>query len=173
MSTKIKETVGKIGSLALVIMWMILVFCYSNQPGNDSSDTSKNVTTKVINILTTNTNIKYEDKIEIINKIDPIIRKMAHYSVYMLGGIILMNYINSAYKTSENKKVLISILIGMCYAAADEFHQLFIEGRSGRIVDIYIDTLGVITGVSIFLLLSKIRINLKRTNKGEINEKGI
>lgn len=171
-----KETVGKIGNLTLMIVWMIIVFCYSNQPGDNSSDTSKNVTAKVINILTTNTNIKYEDKIEIINKVDPIIRKMAHYSVYMVGGIIVMNYVNAECKKSENKKVLISILIGMCYAGTDEFHQLFIEGRSGRIVDIYIDTLGVITGVSIFLLLSKIRSNLIRknnSNKGDMNEKGI
>lgn len=144
-----------------------MVFCFSNQPGKKSSDTSKGVTAKVVNILTTNMNVEETDKTEIINKVDPIVRKMAHYTVYMVGGILIMNYINSSYKISENKRILLSIIIGMCYAGTDEFHQLFISGRTGRIVDVYIDTLGVTTGVSIFLLLNKIKNNLirRRINK--------
>lgn len=166
------ETVRKMGYLLPVIIWMMVVFCFSNQPGENSSDISKGVTAKIVNILTTNTNLIDEDKIEIISKVDPIIRKMAHYTIYMVGGILIANYINASYKLSSNKKVLLSILIGMCYAGTDEFHQTFIYGREGRIVDVYIDTLGVITGVSIFLLVNKIKNNLIKI-KGEKNEKGI
>lgn len=166
------ETVRKMGYLLPVIIWMMVVFYFSNQPGEDSSDISKGVTAKIVNILTTNTNLIDEDKIEIISKVDPIVRKMAHYTIYMVGGILITNYINASYKLGSNKKILLSILIGMCYAGTDEFHQTFIYGREGRIVDVYIDTLGVITGVSIFLLVNKIKNNLIKI-KGEINEKGI
>ena len=39
---------------------------------------------------------------------------------------------------------------------ADEIHQLFISGRSGEIRDVCIDSLGVITGIIILLIIFKI-----------------
>ena len=35
----------------------------------------------------------------------------------------------------------------------DEIHQLFVPGRSGEIRDVCIDSLGVITGIIIFLII--------------------
>ena len=49
-----------------------------------------------------------------------------------------------------------AILLGMLYAISDEIHQGFSPGRSPRIADVYIDTLGVILGTLLILLVIKI-----------------
>ena len=62
----------------------------------------------------------------------------------------------STYKIKENWRMILSILLGMIYAVSDEIHQSFTPGRSPRIADVYIDTLGVILGVLLILLGIKI-----------------
>lgn len=49
-----------------------------------------------------------------------------------------------------------SLIIGVTYAASDEMHQLFVPGRSGKLADILIDSLGIITGIIFFLLIIKV-----------------
>ena len=56
----------------------------------------------------------------------------------------------------KEHKIIISISIGGVYAIIDEIHQYFIPGRSSMITDVGIDTLGVITGVIIYLCALKI-----------------
>ena len=52
--------------------------------------------------------------------------------------------------------ILISTSIGVLYAISDELHQLMIAGRSGNIKDVIIDSLGILTGIMFFLLVSEI-----------------
>ena len=49
--------------------------------------------------------------------------------------------------------MLISWLCGTLYAMTDEFHQLFVPGRSGEIRDVCLDSAGVLVGVFIGRLL--------------------
>ena len=66
-----------------------------------------------------------------------------------------MNY---AYTTDKKpkEKVIYSILFGAGYAVTDELHQFFVSGRSARIFDVGIDTLGVATGILIYLIIRKV-----------------
>ena len=48
-------------------------------------------------------------------------------------------------------------LIAAGYAATDEFHQLFVPGRSGQISDVLLDSAGALAGVWIMTGLEKIR----------------
>lgn len=139
--------------IILVIIWMVTVFAFSAQEGTESSNTSGSFTMLIINILTGgNSNLLEKTT---INVLEAIIRKLAHYSIYAVGGFLIMN---CAYSTKQNnkKKIIDSILFGGCYACTDELHQFFVEGRSARIFDVGIDTLGVITGVLIYIAISEI-----------------
>ena len=44
----------------------------------------------------------------------------------------------------------------MIYAMLDEIHQAFVPGRGALITDVMLDTLGVITGIFISLLIIKL-----------------
>ena len=48
---------------------------------------------------------------------------------------------------------IISIFLSFLYACSDEVHQLFIVERTGRILDVFIDTLGASTGVFLYYFL--------------------
>ena len=115
--------------LLLVIIWMITVFIFSHQPAEVSSNTSGNTIRFIIEyipILKEFNNIQKEELIEILQ---PIARKLAHLSIYILGGLLLFTYTNS-YNITETKKIAISTLIGIIYAITDEIHQLFIPRKS-------------------------------------------
>lgn len=125
--------------ILLVIIWMVIVFSFSKESGKDSKNTSNNFIKVIFRENITN---------EKIEKITFVIRKMAHFSLYMFGGMciclcVTMNFKNNKYK------YLISYLIGTIYALTDEVHQYFIPGRSCEIQDVIIDSIGILIGVEI------------------------
>ena len=147
-----KKSQIKILKIILIIIWMITVFCFSGQKGTDSGDTSRSFTVVIIQILT-GKKLALDDPF--IEGIQLFIRKLAHFTVYAIGGFLIMNY---AYTTKMVRKnqIICSIGLGGIYAITDEIHQLFVPGRSGNIIDAGIDTLDVITGVLAYLVLRKI-----------------
>ena len=50
----------------------------------------------------------------------------------------------------------------MLYSCTDEFHQLFINGRSGSFRDVLIDTIGILLGTYLYKILV---IKKKKVNK--------
>ena len=79
-----------------------------------------------------------------------------------------MNY---AYTTDKTKKqqTFGSLLFGAFYAATDEVHQYFVPGRSARVFDVGIDTLGVITGIIIFTIIISIIHKIRNVKKNHEN----
>lgn len=113
-----------------MIIWMIFIFIMSNTNGNDSSSQSNffaNIILQFINI----------DK----ETLTFLIRKLAHMSEYAI--LALFTYY-ALIKIAFNKRIIfqITFLISFLYACSDEFHQLFISGRSGQFTDIIIDSTG-------------------------------
>lgn len=133
----------------LIIIWAILVFYLSNQGSDDSSDMSFRFTALFL---------KDEKLIEIA---EPYARKIAHFLEYCYGGL-LFGFLFDTYDWKDRKILVNSALLGMWYAALDEIHQIFVPGRAGRFVDVYLDTLGVLTGTVLALIIIKI---FKKANK--------
>ena len=140
---------------------MITVFMFSGQKGEDSSNTSGSFTELIIRILTGESVDSNSPTMQIF---ETIIRKLAHYTIYTIGGFLIMNYSYTTYKTIK-EKILYSICFGGGYAITDEIHQFFVPDRSARIFDVGIDTLGVITGVMMYVLLRKFLQIIRRKYK--------
>ena len=123
--------------ILLVILWMIVIFCFSNQVSDDS--------TKLSNGLIKSTICKVsKDCDKTINKTFKPVRKCAHFCVYLILGLLVMNCFNI------NKKYIIySLIICLLYSISDEVHQIFVPGRSCELLDIIIDTSGSFLGSSI------------------------
>lgn len=124
----------------LVLAWMIIVFIFSNQPAAVSDEKSRFVI-NVFQFLGLNL-----DSIlgELANF---IVRKVAHFMEYLIFYLLLFNALRESFNF---KKTLFLSLIGVfLYACTDEFHQLFIPGRTGRIRDVIIDTFGGSIGLAI------------------------
>ena len=141
--------------LALIVIWMIIVFMFSRENGQESGNTSKNVTIKIVDIITSYKEITENEKMEIVEKTHPVIRKLAHFTLYTIGGILIINYTDKL-DLNQRKKIIYAITIGGLYATSDEIHQYFVPSRAMQIKDICIDTAGVITGTAIYILLKSI-----------------
>lgn len=82
--------------------------------------------------------------------IEIITRKAAHVLEYAMLYILV--YISSCFLLFKNgekrvaKAVFFSMLFCFAFSISDEFHQLFVAKRSGRILDIFIDTFGIFLG---------------------------
>jgi len=140
-----KKKLYKLISILLCILWMGIVFVLSHEPANDSSETSGNVIRWILKVFEPN-----EDEDVLIKHIEflqPIVRKLAHFTLYMIGGILIYNFV-SIYVIEKSK--ILSSLCGCFYAVTDEIHQLYVAGRSGELRDVAIDTAGVVTGIAIF-----------------------
>ena len=131
--------------LILVILWMIVIFSFSNQKAVESTKLSDGLILKTVRIIEKITNKEYSDE-EILEKFVKPVRKLAHFTIYLILGVLVYLYIK---EFNISNKFIISLLICILYALSDEIHQLFIVGRSGKIIDVFIDSFGSLTGIFI------------------------
>lgn len=154
--------IKKIIKLILVIIWMGVIFSFSAENADKSTSKSDEVILKIYKAFNNNKLTKNEQK-KIIDKFVFPVRKIAHFSEYLILGILVISFI-SEFKLLEIKYLIIAVLISMLYAISDEIHQLFSDGRTARILDVIIDTLGSVTGIFVY---SYIRKQIKSNNSSK------
>ena len=152
---------------------MAVIFWFSSMPGDESNTKSKSTIKEAIetiiprkkakkaeetisnevNEISQNTQsqnqTKQKDQKEeqLIEKLNKPLRKCMHATEYLILSILILNWLRN-YEIKEWKAVVISIIISFLYACTDEFHQLFIDGRTSQFTDVLIDTSGAILGVA-------------------------
>lgn len=151
MNSKILKIILSI----LVITMCSVIFIFSSQSGKESQGISKKISNKIIETTTATTNEKTK-----LSKVNKIIRKCAHFSLYMVLGICVMLLLNS-FEIKNTKQIVITLLFGVIYALSDEFHQSFTPDRTPSILDVMIDSFGIIIGICIVLIIIKIIKNRK------------
>ena len=141
----------KIISFIVLILWMIVIFSFSSADANKSTGTSDKVITTMIEIKDkiTNNEAPNNEKEIIVKNSSFYIRKLAHITEYLILGFLMFNLLNQYSVTNIYYAIGLSIL----YSCTDEFHQLFISGRSGSIRDILIDSIGILIGTYLYKLL--------------------
>ena len=98
--------------------------------------------------------------LEILSKIFPfldnndagmyIVRKSAHFTEYAILGVLLAIQF-SMYVRGIFQRLVNPAFTGLAVAFMDETIQLFVEGRSGQVSDMWIDFAGTVLGVLIAL----------------------
>lgn len=137
----------------LVILWMALIFLFSHQPATKSSELSSSITEKIINII--EVVAPSSDNRPSHIDLDHLLRKGAHFIIYLILGILVSNSIMKSNVVIKRNCILLALLICILYAISDEVHQLFIPGRSGEIKDVLIDSIGALVGILLMNKLSK------------------
>ncbi len=138
--------------LVLIIIWMSIVFFFSSEKSEDSNQRSYNITEEIVEVF--NKDINEADKKLKTNNLQHYIRKLAHFTLYTIGGVLFFLFANT-YDISLKKKSVFSFSAGMLFACSDELHQLFVSGRSGQPSDVVIDSLGVILGIFFIIFVLK------------------
>ncbi len=129
--------IKKISAILLVFIWMILIFSFSNQNGDDSQGLSDQVITGVADLLT-DIDVDSPSMDAFVDKYSFIVRKLAHFFVYFILGILIMNalYIWGIRRYTT----IISASLVILYAITDEVHQFYVGGRSSQISDVLLDS---------------------------------
>ncbi len=144
----------KIVPILLVIIWIGVIFIFSSQEGDISQTKSLSVVSFIYKYFTT-----------IVKDIDQdilhyYVRKAAHVTLYFVLCLVVMN---ALYHGGFRGKSLFirALIICLFYASLDESYQRFTSGRSGRIEDVFIDTIGIIMGIGVGLFLKKTKELIK------------
>ncbi len=151
----------KILLLILVLIGCITIFCFSEFSAMDSSKQSRGVTYNILKILNGN-KLSEKELIKLTKKINPVMRKIAHFSIYMILAIFTYMFIENLNIKSKSEKerlrknILYTCIFCIIYAIFDEIHQIYVPGRTGKLIDVIIDTLGACMGITIILLNNKI-----------------
>ncbi|MFV0440385.1 MAG: VanZ family protein [Lachnospirales bacterium] len=135
-------------SWALVILWCLLIFRFSSQVRETSNTLSTGITEIIKNFLESIAPNQVFD----LENLNHIIRKMAHFCVYLGLGFLLLNafYVSDMYSF---KFILITLGLCVLYAISDEIHQMFVPGRGPQVKDVFIDSAGSLTGIAIYCFI--------------------
>lgn len=151
---KKRELIPALLFAAMAVGVMITVFVFSGQEGETSSAASNSTGSFILELL----------HIEVPEGQSPstvpivfgfTVRNLAHIFLYTLLGFSLFfaAYFSMRYfgKGRRGAYYAIGIAFGLSllYACLDEFHQLFIDGRSGKGLDIAIDALGFSLAIAV------------------------
>jgi VanZ family protein len=136
---------------ALAFLWMTGIFFLSAQSGNDSGLLSNSLFKPLFEVL-----IPLGIPADIISL---VIRKSAHYIVYLILGILVFRAVDT-YEIQLSQKVYLSVMFCVGYAISDEIHQIFVPGRAGTLLDVFIDSMGSTTSIAFFTLRGKKEVKI-------------
>lgn len=158
--------VFRITAVVLLLLWMILIFCLSDQDSSRSSATSGSVITVVVKIFHPDFDeLSAAEQEALIQPFQFVFRKGAHFTAYAVLSIFSFLSVITYLKISFSFRCVISAVICLLYAISDEIHQLYVPGRSGEIRDVLIDFCGSLAALLIMILIAKCT-KLKKFIKG-------
>ena len=137
----------KIIAWGLFLLWAFVIFFFSAQSGQSSNEMSNGALKVIENII----------HIPITGEFFPfLIRKIAHFSEYFILGILSCHLVKQ-YRILKRKEYFLIFLFCVLYALSDEFHQMFVGGRSSQIFDVFIDSTGSFFGLVSNYFIFRIR----------------
>ena len=138
----------KLFKFVLIVLWMLVIFSFSAQNATQSGNMSSGLIVKIGQMFMPE-ELSAEQQQMLISKYSFILRKTAHFTVYLILGILVLNFL----REFRLKHILVVALIVCClYSISDEYHQTFVPGRSGEFRDVCVDTSGSLVGIAVLTL---------------------
>lgn len=145
-------------TLALLVIWMCVIFCFSAQTAEASTKTSSKVVEKLVSVVYPDYDMLDEpEKQQVVNSFTLPVRKAAHFLEFAVLGALFFIFFSTFSGLSGKYRYVFSLVSGFLYAAGDEIHQTFISDRAGRVVDLLIDFSGVLLAATACLLFAFLR----------------
>ncbi len=130
----------------LAFLWMVVIFLLSSQNGQQSANLSTSLFKPLYDLL-----IPMGVSADVLSL---IIRKTAHFVSYFILGVFVFRAFDT-YEIALSQKVYLSILLCFGYSFFDEIYQLFVPGRYGSLIDVFIDGMGSLSSILAMMVLRK------------------
>lgn len=159
---------------------MAFIFVQSAMPDYASAEESSYIVDFVKGIINSVSSSSVNPEL-----LTTIVRKLAHFTEYLVFGVSLVlsikslaeiisvrknkesgsSSINKTKSKAINRWSLLAWAFGTIYAISDEFHQYFVPGRSCEFRDMCIDSAGVAVGCIICMVIIK-NLSKKKISSG-------
>lgn len=132
------------------ILMAMLIFGFSKQDGEESTGLSYKAADIILTVCDRAGIVDYNEtnKENMIESVQFPIRKAAHMTEYAILAVLIMIAL-IVDGLNGFRLPVISAAIAVIFASTDEFHQLFVPGRSGCVRDVCIDAAGAVIGLAI------------------------
>lgn len=131
------------------------IFWFSAQNGEKSGNSSDNLSEKILHIIGSDGGEDGGMYEQTVITLGTVLRKLAHFAEYFaLGAAVCGFFATFAIKLSWCG--ITSFGISVLYAASDEVHQYFVPGRHASVLDVLLDSAGVLCGVLVMMGLAAI-----------------
>ena len=143
-------------SFVPAILMMFLIYSFSAQSGEVSGDLSYKISYTIVETKNEvlNEGKGYDELSYEADSIHYYVRKAAHMTEYAIFSIFVM--IALIVDGIKGVRIpVISAVIAIAFAATDEFHQTFVPGRYGCVLDVLIDAAGSIIGLIVVYIIYK------------------
>ena len=135
----------------LCFVWMGVIFWFSAMPGEVSSEQSGTVLELLLALLSS---IGVRTEALDLSLLSLLVRKAAHMTEYA----VLFFLLRRALRLSGVRRPgLAALPLCILYAAGDEFHQSFTEGRGPSPVDVAIDSAGALLMWGLLALRERVK----------------
>lgn len=167
-------------SVLPALLILFLIFGFSAQDGETSGSLSLRLCGTVLRSANRLLSLGLTE-LELWARADSIhfgVRKAAHMTEYffLTMGIFFPLWIRfltgaagSSRKSTFYKILLLTFFLSVVCASLDEFHQVFVPGRSGSPADVLIDSVGICAACGI-LFLFRPRTNLSKSTVPAIDK---
>ncbi len=164
-----KLIVIRVIGFCVALLIMALIFSMSAQDATESSQTSGGMIAAIVKLFNKDfLKMSLEEQEEYIGGFQFFVRKIAHFGIYFLLGSALSLSAQTYVKVGAIKRTAVAAAIGVLYAVTDEIHQLFVDGRSCELRDVFIDSTGVFLGCICIVWLWVIVRKISKKNKAVV-----
>lgn len=152
---------------ALLILVYVMIFLFSADNGENSSEISRKVTKWLVHLYYRIVGSGGSGQIVAgyVDSAEATIRKLAHLTEYMLVGFLSFSLAVMWMKSQLKGAMLVFVQL-LFSASLDEFHQFFVPGRNASLKDIMIDIAGGVIGIGILFLMNCVFKLYKRRTGG-------
>ncbi|MDE7326481.1 MAG: VanZ family protein, partial [Lachnospiraceae bacterium] len=147
-----------------MLLFMGVIFSFSAKTAVESSQSSNVIVDVLMDEHLIGGVAKDPEKMREV--LSFLVRKSAHMAEFAVLAMLASFWLSS-FLMPYRRRCVLAVLISACYAASDEFHQLFVPGRSGELRDVMVDTAGAVLGI-IFLSLIRHIIIRKKTKPHKV-----
>lgn len=144
-----------------MLIVMILIFLFSAKTAVESDGSSLPVAETILKLYQSIFgNLGEEAYNAALRVSNVLVRKAAHITEFGVLAVCTSYYFHVC-RLRRRRGIGYAVALSVVYAITDEIHQLFVPGRSGRVTDVLIDSIGCLLGVLFFSFLQYVIKNRK------------
>lgn len=173
-----KRWIPLIISVVAVLAMFVFIFWMSAKPADESDSLSLGLIGRFIGFIVPGYGqMPFDEQMYWQHALNTPIRKLAHFTEYAVLGMLMLNAVMQVERVSGRSKpngstgsrraAAIAWVLCTIYAITDEIHQLYVPGRTGKPLDVLIDSSGVLAGVLLAALAFHIVRKRRQRKRGD------